>query len=221
MLKPPPSISFLKTWISIHLSFNSKNWLVSMEFPGLGWFHDPYWKSLLDSIVPHKLLYSLGQMNPFFLKAVPGTHWPISVSRRHHVSLGPILLPTKNNHQLFQPQIDWWNIYLYIYIYIFIYIHIFPQIALAIGVLTSSWRWGFADFVDSLRGGGLSHRESFEVSSGVCVGVTVRLSHRVSLEVSSGVCRGQGSQIQDRAVVTGCCWRCNLLMCVGVRGLQI
>ena len=28
------------------------------------------------------------------------------------------------------------------------------------------------------------------------------LSHRVSLEVSFGVYRGQGSQIQDRAVVT-------------------
>ena len=28
------------------------------------------------------------------------------------------------------------------------------------------------------------------------------LSQRESLEVSSGVCRGQGSQIQDRAVVT-------------------
>ena len=28
------------------------------------------------------------------------------------------------------------------------------------------------------------------------------LSHRESLEVSSGVSRGQGSQIQDRAVVT-------------------
>ena len=29
------------------------------------------------------------------------------------------------------------------------------------------------------------------------------LSHRVSLEVSSGVCRGPGSQIQDRAVTQG------------------
>ena len=60
----------------------------------------------------------------------------------------------------------------------------FPQIALAIGVLTSSWGWGFADFVDSLGG----------------------LSHRVSLEVSS---RGQGSQIQDQAaqgVVGGVVW---------------
>ena len=36
----------------------------------------------------------------------------------------------------------------------------------------------------------------------MCVGVRVRLSHRVSLEVSFGVCRGQGSQIQDRAIVT-------------------
>ena len=27
-------------------------------------------------------------------------------------------------------------------------------------------------------------------------------AHRESLEVSSGVCRGQGSQIQDRAVIT-------------------
>ena len=35
-------------------------------------------------------------------------------------------------------------------------------------------------------------------------GDRVRLSHRVWLEVSSGVCRGQGSQIQDRAVVTEC-----------------
>ena len=54
----------------------------------------------------------------------------------------------------------------------------------------------------------------------------------MSLEVSSCVCRGPGSQIEDRAVtqgvvghrervslgtVTGCRWRCNLLMCVRVR----
>ena len=37
----------------------------------------------------------------------------------------------------------------------------------------------------------------------------------------NGMCRGQGSQIQDGAVVTGCRWRCNRLMCVGVTGLQI
>ena len=55
----------------------------------------------------------------------------------------------------------------------------------------------------------------------MCVGVRVRLSHRESLEVLCGVCRGQGSQIQDRAVVTQGRWRCNLLMCAGVRGLQI
>ena len=128
MLKPPPSISFLKkTWISIHLFFYSKNWLVSMvsmEFPALGWLHDPYWKSLLDSIVPHNLLYSFGQMNPFFSKAMPGTRWPFSLnraSRRHHVSLGPILPPTKS-HQLSQAQIDWWNIYIYIHTYMHIYI---------------------------------------------------------------------------------------------------
>ena len=36
----------------------------------------------------------------------------------------------------------------------------------------------------------------------VCVGVRVWLSHRLSLEVSSGARREQGSQIQDRAVVT-------------------
>ena len=53
--------------------------------------------------------------------------------------------------------------------------------------------------MDSLRGG-LSHRESLGVSSGV--GVRVRLSHRMSLAESSGVCKGQGSQIQDRAVFT-------------------
>ena len=58
---------------------------------------------------------------------------------------------------------------------------IFLQIiALAIGVLTSSWGVRVRRFCE-LRGGGLSHRES--------------------LAVSSGVCRGQGSQIQDRAVV--------------------
>ena len=72
----------------------------------------------------------------------------------------------------------------------------------------------------------------------VCVGVRVRrckagLSHRVSLEVSCGGCRGQGSQIQEWGLSqcgfadpgpgcrTGCRWRCSLLMCVGVRGLQI
>ena len=57
----------------------------------------------------------------------------------------------------------------------------FSQIALAIGVLTSSWGVRFCGFV---VGGGV-------------------LSHRESLEVSFGVCRGQGSQIQDRAVTQG------------------
>ena len=111
-------------------------------------------------------------------------------------------------------------LFVYIYIHIYIHTHISPN--------SFSYRGSYFKlevrvrrFCGFVAGGGLSHRESFEVSSGVCVGVTVRLSHRVSLEVSSGVCRGQGSQIQDRAVVTGCCWRCNLLMCVGVRGLQI
>ena len=53
--------------------------------------------------------------------------------------------------------------------------------------------------MDSLQGG-LSHRVSLEVPSGVCVGVRVGrsktgLSHRVSVEVSSGVCRGQRSAV--------------------------
>ena len=40
--------------------------------------------------------------------------------------------------------------------------------------------------------------------SGDCYfwGVVTGCRYRVSLEVSFGVCRGQGSQIQDRAVVT-------------------
>ena len=71
----------------------------------------------------------------------------------------------------------------------------------------------------------------------VCVGVRVRRSktgqsHRVSLEVSSG---GLGVRVRrfktglsqcgfadpGPGCHTGCRWRCNLLMCVGVRGLQI
>jgi len=60
---------------------------------------------------------------------------------------------------------------------------IFPQIALAIGVLTSSW-------------GVRVRRLCGFVTGGVTQGVTM------SLEVSSGVCRGPGSQIQDQAVVT-------------------
>ena len=56
-----------------------------------------------------------------------------------------------------------------------------PQIALALGVLTSSW-WVRVRKCCGFVAGGLSHRHS--------------------LEVSSGVCRGQGSQIQDRTVVT-------------------
>ena len=63
--------------------------------------------------------------------------------------------------------------------------------------------------MESLRGG-LSHRESLEVSSGVCRG---QGSGRYR------VCRGQGSHIHDRH--TGCRWRFNPLMCAGVRGLQI
>ena len=59
--------------------------------------------------------------------------------------------------------------------------NIFPQIALAIRVLTSSW--------------GVRVRR-------VCGFVAGWLSHGESLEVSCGVCKGQGSQIQDRAVVT-------------------
>ena len=53
--------------------------------------------------------------------------------------------------------------------------------------------------------GGLSHRVSLEVSSGVCRVCRSKtgLSHRVSLEVSSGACRGQGSQIQEWAVAQG------------------
>ena len=125
MLKPPPSISFLKKTDLNSSFFNLKNWLVSMvsmEFPALGWFHDPHWKSVLDSIVPHNVLYPFGQMNPFSSKAMPGTRWPFSVnraSRRHHVSLGPILPPTKS-HQLSQAQIDWWNIYIYMHTHIYI-----------------------------------------------------------------------------------------------------
>ena len=53
-----------------------------------------------------------------------------------------------------------------------------------------------------IRCGGGCHRGSRWRCRLVCVGVRVRLSHRLSLAVSSGVCRGQGSQIQDRAVVT-------------------
>ena len=56
-----------------------------------------------------------------------------------------------------------------------------------------------------------------------CGFVAGGLFHGKSLEVSSGVCRGQGSQIQDWAVVTRGVVEGvhNLLMCVGVRGLQI
>ena len=94
--------------------------------------------------------------------------------------------------------------------------------------------------------GGLSHRVSLEVSSGVCRVCRSKtgLSHRVSLEVSSGACRGQGSQIQEWAVAQGvvggvifwcvygfahprqgcrhrgCHWRCHLMRVrVGVRSI--
>ena len=58
---------------------------------------------------------------------------------------------------------------------------IFPQIALAIGFLTSRWWVRVRRFCGFVAGGA--------VTQGV-------------VGVSSGVCRGQGSQIQDRAVVT-------------------
>ena len=67
----------------------------------------------------------------------------------------------------------------------------FPQIALAIGVLTSSIGVRFADFLDSFWGG-LSGRVSSEVLSDVCMGegsqIQGKLSGRVSCEVSCDVC---------------------------------
>ena len=77
----------------------------------------------------------------------------------------------------------------------------FPQIALAIGVLTSSIGVRFADFLDSFWGG-LSGRVSSEVLSDVCMGegsqIQGKLSGRVSSEVLSDVCMGEGSQIQGK-----------------------
>ena len=55
----------------------------------------------------------------------------------------------------------------------------------------------FADFCGFVAGG-LSHRVSLEVPSGVCVGVRVRRSntglssHRVSLKLSADARRGEG-----------------------------
>ena len=97
---------------------------------------------------------------------------------------------------------------------------LFPQIALAIGVLTSSWWVRVRRFCGLVAGGGrLSHRVSLEALCGMCTGVRVRrcktgLSHnrvslevlrgfadvrpgchRVPLEVLCGMCRGQGSQM--------------------------
>ena len=75
---------------------------------------------------------------------------------------------------------------------------VIPQIALAIGVLTSSLG-GEGSQILWIRCGGDCHTGSRRRCRLVCVGVRVRLSHRVSLAVSSGMCRGQGSQIQDRS----------------------
>ena len=73
--------------------------------------------------------------------------------------------------------------------YNFNYIRIFiPQIALALGVLTSSWGVRVRRFCGFVAGGGgLSHRVSWRCRL-ACVGVRVRrsktgLSHGVSLEV--------------------------------------
>ena len=59
--------------------------------------------------------------------------------------------------------------------------------------------WGFADFVDSLRGA---------------------LSHGVSLEVSFGACRGPGWQTQDRAVTQGVVGGV-IFWCVQIQGRAI
>ena len=83
--------------------------------------------------------------------------------------------------------------------------------------------------VDSLRGG-LSHRVSLEVSSGVCRGQGSQIQDRAVTgcrrRCSSGVCRGQGSQIQDRAVTQGVgggvVGVCKGLVCVvGVSGVRV
>ena len=117
------------------------------------------------------------------------------------------------------------RIYIYSYIIFMLCTHqsFIPQIALF------SYRGSYFKFGGEgsqilwIRcGGTVTHKSRWRCRL-VCVGVRVRLSHRVSLEVSSGVCRGQGSQIQDQAVVTRGVVEGvhNLLICVGVRGLQI
>ena len=72
----------------------------------------------------------------------------------------------------------------------------FSQIALAIGVLTSSWGVRFCGFV---VGGGFCHTGSRWRCRLVCVGVRVRrsktgLSHRASLKLSFDVCMRRGFQ---------------------------
>ena len=98
--------------------------------------------------------------------------------------------------------------------------NIFPQIALAIRVLTSSWGVRVRRFCGFVAGGGC-HTGSRWRCRLVCVGVRVRLSHRVSLAVSSGVCRGQVSQIQDRSSHRVSLEVYSSDVCRGVRGLHI
>ena len=77
----------------------------------------------------------------------------------------------------------------------------FPQIAVAIGVLTSSWLVRVCRFCGFVVGGGA-------VTQGVVGGV-------VWCVLGSGF-----ADPRPGCHHTGCRWRCNLL-CVGVRGLQI
>ena len=69
--------------------------------------------------------------------------------------------------------------------------HIFPQIASAIGVLTSRIGVRVRRFVGFVLGGGLSGRVSFEVSFDVCMGegwqILIRFGRGSSTQIRKGV----------------------------------
>ena len=88
---------------------------------------------------------------------------------------------------------------------------LFPQIALAIGVLTSSWWVRVRRFCGFVAGGAVTQG----VVGGVAWCVQGSQIEGLSLEALCGACRGQGLQIQDRAVTRGVVR--GVVVCVGVR----